>query len=614
MNDPQRYSNIYCIDTESKFQFLYSSENKENKETKRPNVHKVTKIKNPETVRKIVAGNSQNCLVWKENNTLEFYQQNQEKNSYTLDNEEIKDIHSGYETYLILTQSGKVFSLASISKSSHCEIPLNDPDNSSWKQIRPVPFFNDEKNNRKVQSITMVGWSNYFLCENGELYGNGYNSGRLGDGTINTHKNIPVLIYQNVSRVFGGVQCYCFFFTTTDNKLYAAGANNYGCLATGKIQKESSPVQISNWKADDILDLHCFYGHTILITKEGKTFGCGNKDYIGMKCSQNVKEFREITALKNKKAIKICGAAYKTFIITEEDDIYGWAFDNNFKRWNLNLINSPGKIPRKIDLSDIFNGNSTIEISCGTKVVFCYPENHFNSIREDFKSIFESKKYCDSKLMITNEKEISVHKKLVELRTNLKIEQIQKIINEKNFTKQDMKIFLKWIYIDQIQDTIILEKIFNSLNLSYPPKNKLEMDLLDLYKDQDTKDFNILVKIDDNEYDDDNQDDDDVNEEDDFEEIPVHKLILIARSGLFREMFDNIKENSNSVQDFSGKTIESLEILVKYFYTDEIELTADDDPELIVEELEDASEYYQLNKHSNLSSKLIKIKNQFDLK
>ncbi|KAJ3425990.1 kelch-like protein [Anaeramoeba flamelloides] len=100
-----------------------------------------------------------------------------------------------------------------------------------------------------------------------------------------------------------------------------------------------------------------------------------------------------------------------------------------------------------------------------------------------------------------------------------------------------------------------------------------------------------------------------------YEEIPVHKFILLARSGLFMEMFDNVneKDNLNKVQDYSNKSIESLEILIKYFYTNSIEMTADQDPKLIVDELSDAVEYYQLNAQWNFESELLKIKKQFDL-
>ncbi|KAJ3436087.1 hypothetical protein M0812_18133 [Anaeramoeba flamelloides] len=141
---------------------------------------------------------------------------------FTIENEEIKDIQSGCWTYLILVKSGKVFSLA--QKNSCCEVPLSDPESSTFEKIRPVPFFNKKENNRKVDTFAMVGWSNYFVCKDG----------RLGDGTSNKSKNLPVLIFENVTRVFGGVKGYGFFFTTKNNELYTAVQNSWRMLGNWK--------------------------------------------------------------------------------------------------------------------------------------------------------------------------------------------------------------------------------------------------------------------------------------------------------------------------------------------------------------------------------------------
>ncbi|KAJ3436095.1 btk-binding protein-related [Anaeramoeba flamelloides] len=377
--------------TQTRTQIFYSGEGnnsithliKQN-ENKSPRWTPLSKIKNANKVRKIVSGNRHNCLIWKGINNLEFYDattRNQKK-SFTIENEEIKDIQSGYLTYLILTKSGKVFSLA--QDFFNCEVPLSDPESSNYEKIRPVPFFNKKENNRKVETFAMVGWSNYFVCKDG----------RLGDGTSNQSKNLPVLIFENVTRVFGGVHGY-----------------------------------------------------------EGKTYGCGRAGSNGF--TQDKSTFTEIEELKNKKVVEYFGGKSISLALTNENELFGWGFDS---------------------------------------------DNHPT---------------------------------------------------------------------DQYGDIMI-----------YKPH------LHDLFNDEDSKDFTLLIKND--------------EDEDEYEEIPVHKIILLTRSGLFREMFENITEESKSVKDYSGKSIESIEILIKYFYTEKIELTADHDPLLIIEELEDSIEYYQLNENSNI--------------
>ncbi|KAJ6244941.1 regulator of chromosome condensation [Anaeramoeba flamelloides] len=559
-------------------------------ENKSPRWTPLSKIKNANKVRKIVSGYNQNCLIWKGTNNLEFHQENSEPKSFTIENEEIKDIQSGYQTYLILTKSGKVFSLA--QSCPYCEVPLSDPESSTFEKIRPVPFFNKKENNRKVETFAMVGWSNYFVCKDG----------RLGDGTSNQAKNIPILIFENVTRVFGGVQGYCFFFTTKNNELYACGANSE-CLGIGNSINQKSPVKVPNWKAEDILFLQTNDNYSTLITKEGKTYGCGRVGSNGF--TQNKSTFTEIEELKNKKVVEYFGGTKISLALTNENELFGWGFETNNhptdQYGNIRI-----QTPHKFNLPEIYQNNPSIKlkITCGTHCVYLYP-SYNNCLIQDFQKLFESEIFCDSKLSLNENTQIPIHKIIVESRTNLQISTIEDLLNKESFSKQEILLFLKWVYFDEITNVDLLKQIFNSLNLSYPPKNTFQKDLHDLFNDEDSKDFTLLIKNDDE---DEEEDEDD--EEDEYEEILVHKIILLTRSGLFREMFENITEESKSVKDYSGKSIESIEILIKYFYTEKIELTADHDPLLIIEELEDSIEYYQLNENSNILSQLNQIKNK----
>ncbi|KAJ6250054.1 hypothetical protein M0813_16426 [Anaeramoeba flamelloides] len=565
-------------------------------ENKCPRWTPLSKIKNANKVRKIVSGNRHNCLVWKGINNLEFHEAmtSYQKKSFTIENEEIKDIQSGYQTYLILTKSGKVFSLAQDFFS--CEVPLSDPESSNYEKIRPVPFFNKKENNRKVETFAMVGWSNYFVCKDGKLFGNGYNEGRLGDGTSNQAKNLPVLIFENVTRVFGGVQGYGFFFTTKNNELYTCGSNPYGSLGIGNTSSPKSPVKVPNWKAEDILDLQTNDGYSTLITKERKTYGCGRAGFNGF--TQDKSTFTEIEELKNKKVVEYFGGKSISLALTNENELFGWGFDpynHPTDQYGDIMIQTP----HKFNLPEIYQNNPSIKlkITCGIYCIYLYPSDN-SCLIQDFQKLFESKIFCDSKLSLNENIQFPIHKIIVESRTNLQISTIEDLLNKESFSKQEILLFLKWVYFDEITNVDLQKQIFNSLNISYPPKNTFQKDLHDLFNDEDSKDFTLLIK---------NDDDDD---EEVYEEILVHKIILLTRSGLFREMFENITEESKSVKDYSGKSIESIEILIKYFYTEKIELTADHDIQLVIEELEDSIEYYQLNENSNILSQLNEIKNK----
>ncbi|KAJ3452195.1 polyubiquitin [Anaeramoeba flamelloides] len=118
-----------------------------------------------------------------------------------------------------------------------------------------------------------------------------------------------------------------------------------------------------------------------------------------------------------------------------------------------------------------------------------------------------------------------------------------------------------------------------------------------LYKQDTTKDFSIIVQ---NEEEENESNYDENNDEDELENesISVHSIILLIRSGLFRDLFRNVKNLKNSVKDFSNISDHSLEILIRFFYTNEINLTADEDPILFLEETSNVFEYYQLSKCS----------------
>ncbi|KAJ6228212.1 btk-binding protein-related [Anaeramoeba flamelloides] len=581
-----------------------------------------SKIKKTQTIKKIVCGRGIHCLIWKKPNKLEFYQKGNQKRKYQLPkNEAIKDIVSSYQTYLILTESGKVWSLANTNRLK--EVPLLDADQSTFEKIRPVTFFTEKK--LFVYSLIMGSYSCYYLCNGDQLYASGSNEeGSLGIGQEGGQEPMPVYVQDKVTKIFAGSHSLNFFFTTSKpDLLYACGSNFNGELGIGVASTVSqiSPVVVKNFQGSEIMTVSSSGCYSILITKKGQTFGCGYEGANGHGVDKAI--FTLIPQLKEKKAVQLSIGSSQILVLTDENELYGWGFNENrlFPTDEFENNNS-NNFPKKISLPGYFtnylDSKDMIRIVSGSLVSFLYLD--FNkALLQDLRILFESQKFCDCEIG-TLGNTIPAHKTLVECRTKLTIDQIQKkLFGEKStINKEQTLSFLKWVYHDEISDFEKLEQNFGALQLTFPPfvDNTLEKDIAQLYQDDDSKDFKILAKID--KIDQENDEDEDKEEEEEegnYEEIQVHKFILLARSGLFREMFDNVneKDNINKVKDYSNKTIESLEILIKYFYTNSIKLTADEDPELIVDELSDAVEYYQLNDQCNLESELLKIKMQFDL-
>ncbi|KAJ6255231.1 btk-binding protein-related [Anaeramoeba flamelloides] len=564
-------------------------------------------------------------LLWTGSNRLELFKNLNERgkllwNKYQIDNIAIKDFQAGYYTFCILSKSGKVFYLAN-SKDLKLQltrflkvVPITNPEKSNFNTIRPIPFFNNEENDRKVKSIAMSSWANYFLCEDGKLYGNGY--GLFGGNLNETWENLPVLIHENVTRIFSGSHSSSFFFITNKNELFGAGKNLYGQLGVGNNTKHGTPQKVLNWKGSDILEIHCSPNASFLISKDYKIFSCGTKDYNGTGEDKSI--FTKIPAFQDKKVIEFSHGDPGFVVKTFENELYS---SHNYTTSGND--NKSLKLPKKITLPQMYqdeNNSIPFDFCCGSRLVLIYPK-HINNCLKDFKNFYESKKFCDSKFMIKannnkNEKnqgiEIPIHKIIVELRTNSKIEEIQKTINTNNFNKDEIELFLKWVYYDEITNYNLLEKVFTPLNLNFPPQNTIKMDLLKLFNDDESKDFHILIQNGNEKTDNKEISENETEENEKYEKVPVHKIILLIKSGLFRDMFNNLNEEEkdiNQIKDYTGKSKESLEILIKYLYTKQIEFPQnnnDFDKELIIEELTNSIEYYQLQESETFLPKLFK--------
>ncbi|KAJ3452989.1 btk-binding protein-related [Anaeramoeba flamelloides] len=524
-----------------------------------PKLTPISKIKKP---IKLVTGDAPNLLVLNSQRKLDFYEKTQTNETihhFDTPDEEIKDIVSGSKTFLILTRSGKVFSLA----------------------------------------------------EGGMLYGSGYNrDDQLETGNKKDHQ-LPIFLFDKVDRVFGGVYSLSYHFTTTFNALFCSGDEVE--INSGRYlqkQRREKFIKVPNWKASDIRDLKRGRSHALILTNEGKVFGCGVGDSNGL--GSEYFPFVEIYMLANEYVTQIAVGRDHSLALTKKGEIYCWGlYKSEFPSDIIYESNYLDPFPTKVIVPNTFPISSATRFHCAYGITYIY--NSFQDcLIDDFKNLFESKKYCDL-ILGSSENEIKCHKTLIQSRFyNIAIEKIQQTFIKNEFTKEEINIFLKWIYYEEKSTTAdqIVKKILESLNLSsLLNEHSFEGNLLKLYKDEDSKDIFLFIK-------DDVENEKGEEKKEEKDGIPVHKIIILARSGLFREMFENISENEkkiNKIQDYSGKSKESLEILIKYFYTNKIELTNDEDPQIICDDLEDAVEYYQLNENSNLPHELNKIKQQYNL-
>ncbi|KAJ3449077.1 speckle-type poz protein [Anaeramoeba flamelloides] len=211
---------------------------------------------------------------------------------------------------------------------------------------------------------------------------------------------------------------------------------------------------------------------------------------------------------------------------------------------------------------------------CDQNLMFFLKSNSYLS--QDLEKLLKNGYLSDF-----NIQNIPVHKILIETRIGKTFDLIKKYL-ESNCKLNEIQDLLKWIYCDQMINSKRTNEILNHFGIQNAQKTKLlKNDLKQLLFDEQTSDFKLVIK---------NED-----ENDEEEELYIHKFILAARSGLFLNMFQNLEENLQKVKDYSGKSLDTIELLISFLYTDELPITADTDQEFIKEEFEDIVEYYQLN-------------------
>ncbi|KAJ5077163.1 ada2a-containing complex component 3 isoform d [Anaeramoeba ignava] len=225
---------------------------------------------------------------------------------------------------------------------------------------------------------------------------------------------------------------------------------------------------------------------------------------------------------------------------------------------------------------------------------FAFDENikdllkFYNSIQEDFKKLFKRSELCDLVLKIEN-KQIQVHSMIFQFRIpEIPYQKIVGILEKKKL--EEAMNFLKFVYYGRVKNLEKLKSmIYQDLGLgeNYIEKKEgkqgLVSDLKMLYLNEKGQDFKILVGK---------------------EIIKTHKLILFARSRLFRGMFLSVKDDSNSVHDYTQKPSKSIQQFFKFLYFDEI---PNNIQIRIAKDLLEMADFYQINKKSYLFLQLEEI-------
>ncbi|KAJ3442399.1 btk-binding protein-related [Anaeramoeba flamelloides] len=534
----------------------------------------LTKVKVPEGVQFVNGGYGDKNVVLV-GSKGECYRYDAQANSSTdLKLPKCAKAAVGYDHYLVLTREGMVYSsgsggngtLGHGSQQTSCTTPTL------------IKFFQEK--NLKVVDIQCGVFQSFFLCENGELYGCGNNGSMQLGISDRSNKFVPTKITeQKVTRVWSGNYAYGHFHETEDKKLYG-----FGDGISGNKQEFTSKTIFQN---KTLIDMACGY-HKNVFLMEGEE---NNQVYF----CESSSEPRLWSACTEKNIVAMSFTCHHTIFRGKDGKLWG----------SSNPPNGIGEI--KNGLPEI-KKSQYWQIVCGAWNSVIFPVSAMGTLYSDIDEHYKSKTLCDFDIY-----GIPVHKQFIEARLNNEAQEIKEILE--GYSKEEIQNFMNWVYTGDIKDKKKLQIIAIRFGIKEPEKLSIKKMLKKMYVDEDSKDFAILVKDDEDEDDDEDisEEEEEEEEEPEFEEIPVHKLILQIRSGLFREMFQNIKEESKQVKDFSGLGIDAMEIFIKYLYTDKVELTADHDPETVLNAFSNVIEYFKLNEDSTFLVQVEELKKFYNL-
>ncbi|KAJ6230137.1 hypothetical protein M0813_07126 [Anaeramoeba flamelloides] len=525
----------------------------------------------PEEVTKIVdvvADSHDNTIVFLSSEG-KLYQTTQEKYHEKLKAFEnlppMKSIASGNEHFLALSNEEKprVYGWGHNSGKQ-----LGFISNNKDEEEKPILIEPLKKEN--IDQISCNSYCSFFLNKTTNvLFGCGCSlCGMLGKPEI-TESFVEIQqLHENVAKVFGGHSDHTLIMKT-DGKLYGFGLNHSGELGLGHKNNALKPTQIKlEFPVEGISKIRLSYRLTSILTNDGKLYVTGNEIITGF--GSDLTEFKQYPQFKNNNTIiKDIGSGFNLFaILTQDNEIWVQGAFNGLDYEDSFVIR---KIQTGTNLINDLSSYNQIKC-CDRNLIYFFKSNSY--LTQDLEKLLKNGYFSDC-----NIQDIPVHKILIETRIGKSFDLIKKYL-ESNCKLNEIQDLLKWIYCDQMINSKRTNEILNHFGIQNAQKTKLlTNDLKQLLFDEQTSDFKLVVQ----------------NEEEEEEELYIHKFILVARSGLFLKMFQNIEENLQKVKDYSGKSLETIELLISFLYTDELPITADTDQEFIKEEFEDIVEYYQLN-------------------
>lgn len=223
-------------------------------------------------------------------------------------------------------------------------------------EIKDATYYNI--NNELIKDLALTRQSYIVLTESGKIYTYGDNSyGTLGDNTTNSRKEFKVVEALNgvfIKKIYTGLNTV---FAIDDNgRVYSWGNNDKGLLGIGSNEGSiMTPTQIT--ELNNIINLAVGYETVLALDKDGQVYSWGDNSMgqLGIDNTTTMKSPVKIEAFADKviTSIYVDGSTDTiAFAIDKEGKLYGWG-SNWYNNLGLNIVNN--KVPNIIEgLDDKF--------------------------------------------------------------------------------------------------------------------------------------------------------------------------------------------------------------------------------------------------------------------
>ena len=154
------------------------------------------------------------------------------------------------------------------------------------------------------------------LLEGGLIYAFGFNEhGQLGLGNNEFCYSSPQLIQSLKDVEF--IECgpVCTFCKTENNQIFCWGINTKGELGMKNVITQNTPYECKDWPGEDIVDIRCGDGFTVILTSNGEVFSCGGSLYPAATPKSELERIESLSEITRMS----CGYHFAMFIDANHD-------------------------------------------------------------------------------------------------------------------------------------------------------------------------------------------------------------------------------------------------------------------------------------------------------